>query len=157
MLKDTLFRVPRATGLQLLHRRGEGDARELTSWRLRLHAGGVEHYAAPGEETVVVLQEGRGTFECGDQRWTVGRTSVFTERATALLLPPGHAVTVRAETPLEAVLISAPSPEGGTPILVPSDAVHPPKRRRHTYTPQVHNLFLTHTHAKRLPVGGTFK
>src|SRR5438552_2106397 len=59
MLKDTLFRVPRATGLQLLHRRGEGDARELTSWRLRLHAGGVEHYAAPGEETVVVLQDGR--------------------------------------------------------------------------------------------------
>ena len=51
MLKDTLFRVPRATGLHLMHRRGEGDARELTSWRLRLDAGGVERHVSPSEET----------------------------------------------------------------------------------------------------------
>src|SRR5882672_5592207 len=117
MLKDTLFRVPRALGLHLLHRRGEGDARELTSWRLRLDAGGVERYVSPSEETVVVLQDGRGTFECGDERWSVSRKGVFAERATALLLPPGHALTARADTPLEAILISAPSAETGTPIL----------------------------------------
>jgi 5-deoxy-glucuronate isomerase len=156
VLKDTLFRVPRATGLQLLHRRGEGDARELTSWRLRLDAGGVEHYVSPSEETVVVLQEGRGTFECGDERWSVSRKGVFAERATALLLPPGHALTVRADTPLEAILISAPSAESGTPILLRPDDVQPQTRGRDQYMRDVHNVFVTDTHARRLLVGETF-
>jgi 5-deoxy-glucuronate isomerase len=156
MLKDTLFTVPRKTGLQLLHRRGEGDARELTSWRLRVPAGGVERYAAPGEETIVVLQEGRGTFESGSDRWSVSRASVFTERATALLLPPGHPLTVRAETPIEAILISAPAPDGGTPVLVRGDDVQAMTRGRDTFTRDVHNVFVTDGHAKRLLVGETF-
>ena len=150
MLKDTLFRVPRTTGLCRLHRRGEGDARELTSWRLRLDAGGVERYAAPGEETIVVLQEGRGTFECGDERWRVSRSGVFTERATALLLPPGRALAVRADTPLEAILISAPAPDGGAPVLVQADDVQAQTRGRDTFTRDVHNVFVTDTHARRL-------
>ena len=156
MLKDTLFRVPRATGLHRLHRRGDGDARELTSWRLRLDAGGVERYTAPGEETVVVLQEGRGTFECDDERWPVSRANVFAERATALLLPPGRTLTVRADTPLEAILISAPSSDGGTPVLVRAEDVQPATRGRDTFTREVHNVFVTDTHARRLLVGETF-
>jgi 5-deoxy-glucuronate isomerase len=156
VLKDTLFRVPRATGLHRLHRRGEGDARELTSWRLRLDAGGVERYTAPGEETVVVLQEGRGTFESDDERWPVSRANVFAERATALLLPPGRTLTVRAETPLEAILISALAPEGGTPVLVRAEDVQPATRGRDTFTREVHNVFVTDTHARRLLVGETF-
>src|SRR5262245_55258635 len=39
MLNETLFRVPRQEGLQLLQRRGERGARELTSWRVCLSAG----------------------------------------------------------------------------------------------------------------------
>src|SRR5690242_13796856 len=101
MLADTLFRVPRTTGLQLLQRRGRGDARELTSWRLRLDAGGRERYSSSDEETVVVLQEGRGTFEVGADRWSVGRAGVFSERATALYLPPGCELAVQADAPLE--------------------------------------------------------
>ena len=96
MLNETLFRVPRTSGLQLLQRRGEHGAHELTSWRLRLDAGGSERYASPDEETVVVLQQGRGAFEVGGHRWTVARAGVFSERATALYLPPGSALTVRA-------------------------------------------------------------
>jgi len=156
VLKDTLFRVPRAAGLQLLHRRGEGDGRELTSWRLRLDAGGAERYVAPGEETVVVLQEGRGTFESSGERWNVSRANVFAERATALLLPPGYALTVRAEAPLEAILISAPSTASGTPVLIRPDAVVAQTRGRGQYTRDVHNVFVTDTHAQRLLVGETF-
>src|SRR6185503_1833634 len=121
MLADTLFRVPRRTGLQVLQQRGRGDARELTSWRLRLDAGGREQYLSPDEETVVVLQDGSGTFEVGDERWPVSRAGVFTERATALYLPPGCGLSVRADTPLEAILVSAPAPSGGAPALVRGD------------------------------------
>ena len=39
MLRDTLYRCPVNDGLQLLQRRGDGGARELTTWRLRLTRG----------------------------------------------------------------------------------------------------------------------
>src|SRR5437763_1269285 len=121
MLANTLYRVPRSTGLHLLQRRGPDAARELTSWRLCVGAGTTERYASADEETVVVLQEGRGTFDAGAQRWPVSRSNVFDERATAIYLPPGCALTVHAETPLEAVLISAPAASGGAPALVRPD------------------------------------
>ena len=62
MLSETLFRVPREPGLHVLQRRGEHGARELTSARLRLRPGTSTTYMRPDEETIVVLQEGRGTF-----------------------------------------------------------------------------------------------
>lgn len=58
MLSDTLYRVPRESGLHVLQRRGRGAARELTSWRLRLGAGERAAYRSADEETVLVLQEG---------------------------------------------------------------------------------------------------
>ncbi len=58
MLTDTLYRQPRAFGVQQLQKRGEGGARELTSSRLRLAAGATCKYQIAGEETVLVLQEG---------------------------------------------------------------------------------------------------
>src|SRR5207237_725614 len=46
MLTDTLFRVPRRDGLQLLQRRDGSLARELTSWRLHLAPGASQAYRA---------------------------------------------------------------------------------------------------------------
>jgi 5-deoxy-glucuronate isomerase len=156
MLADTLFRVPRTEGLQLLQRRGHGDARELTSWRLRLAAGGLQQYASPDEETVVVLQDGRGTFDVGAERWPVSRANVFSDRATALYLPPGCGLTVRADTPLEAILVSAPAPAGGAPALLRGDEVRVNARGRGLYAREVHDLFVTDPHVRRLMVGETF-
>jgi 5-deoxy-glucuronate isomerase len=156
MLADTLFRVPRTTGLQLLQRRGRGDARELTSWRLRLGAGGRERYSSSDDETVVVLQEGCGAFEVGAERWSVGRAGVFSERATALYLPPGRELIVHADAALEAILVSAPAPAGGAPALVRDADVRVNARGRDLYAREVHDLFVTDPHARRLMVGETF-
>jgi len=151
-----LFRVARSAGLQLLQRRGEHGARELTSWRLRLDRGATQHFTSPGEESIVVLQQGRGTFTVDGQSWNVSRADVFSERATALYLPPGRTLSVRAETPLEAVLISTPAPGGGEPALVGPGDVDPQPRGRDLYTREVHNVFVTDSHARRLMVGETF-
>ncbi len=62
MLSETLFRVPREPGLHVLQRRGDRGARELTSSRLCLRAGASATYSPAGEETIVVLQQGRGTL-----------------------------------------------------------------------------------------------
>jgi 5-deoxy-glucuronate isomerase len=156
MLADTLFRVPRTNGLQLLQRRGERGARELTSWRLRLGAGGRERYSVPDEETIVVLQQGSGTFDAGGQRWTVRRANVFDERATAVYVPPGCPLTVEADAGLEAILVSARAPAGGAPALVRADEVRVNARGRSLYAREVHDLFVSDPHARRLMVGETF-
>jgi 5-deoxy-glucuronate isomerase len=156
MLADTLFHVPRTSGLQLLQRRGERGARELTSWRLGLDAGGSERFVAAGEETVVVLQQGSGSFTVGGHEWPVSRRSVFDERATALYLPPDQVLSVRAATALEAVLISTPAAAGGEAALVRPEDVQPKARGRFTYAREVHDIFVSDTHARRLLVGETF-
>src|SRR4051812_5930543 len=122
MLADTRFRVSRRQGVQLLQRRAEHGGREVTTHRLTLASGGSPHFMFAGEETIVVLQEGTGTWISGAQSWPVARSSVFVEKATALFLPPGHQLRVEAATPLEAVLISTPASEGVAAVLcAPSD------------------------------------
>jgi 5-deoxy-glucuronate isomerase len=156
MLADTLFRVPRGDGLHILQERGTHGASELTSRRLRLPVGGSQTYSSPTEETVVVLQDGRGRFEAGGRRWDVSRAGVFAERATALYLPPGEPLVVHAESSLEAVLVSTPAPAGGDVALVRAQDVEPMKRGRDLYEREVHNIFVTDQNVQRLMVGETF-
>ena len=73
MLNETLFRKPRTPGLQTLQARGDGGARELTTRRLVLEAGGTSEFSSKDEETIVVLQQGRGTFTAGETSWAVAR------------------------------------------------------------------------------------
>lgn len=156
MLSETLFRVPRSEGLQLLQKRGERGARELTSWRLCLSAGNSARYHADGEETVLVLQQGRGTLTAGAHHWTVSRAGVFAQPATALYLPPGATLAVEAAEALEAVLISTPAEGGGSPALATADDVVVNARGRGNYTREVHDIFVRDPHVRRLMVGETF-
>jgi 5-deoxy-glucuronate isomerase len=155
MLSEGLCRAPRTSGLHALQRRGERGARELTTHRLMLAPGGSGTYVVPDEETVVVLLTGSGRFDAGGRSWNVQRMSVFTDRATALLVPPGVGLTVRADSPLEAVLVSTPAPGGGVPILCAPADVAVVERGTDLYKREVRNLFTTDPHAKRLMVGET--
>ena len=156
MLADTLFRTPRRPGLHPLQKRGEHGARELTSFRLRLAPGASHDYMSPDEETICVLQEGRGTFDIDGQAWPVSRSGVFSERASAVYVPPGRHLIVRADDPLEAILVSTPATGGGAPAIVTPGDVHPVDRGRDLYAREVHSIFVTDPHARRLMVGETF-
>lgn len=156
MLKDTLLRIPRTSGLQPLQLRGEHGAVELSSWRLRLGPTETITHHIAGEESVLILQNGAGIFAAGGETWRVSRASVFTERATALYIPAGVAFSVTAETPLEAILVSTPAPDGGTPVLASPTDVSPVERGKGTFTRYVHDLFVRDAHGKRLMVGETF-
>ena len=155
MLSQALVREPRGEGLRTLQRRGERGAHELTTHRLTLSPGKSADFSMADEETVIVLLEGAGTLEAGGHFWSVQRTDVFSARATALLLPPGLLLTVRADTPLEALLISTPAPPGGSPVLCAPDDVVVVERGTDLYRREVRNLFTTDSHAKRLMVGET--
>lgn len=156
MLNETLFSHPRASGVHVLQQRGAAGARELTTRRLRIDAGGSATVLIADEEAVLVLQEGRGTFAAAGPRWPVSRAGVFAERATALYLPPGVEVAVSAETPLEAVLFSTPAPAGGEPVLTTPDRVKVNARGRGSYAREVHDIFVDDPHVRRLMVGETF-
>jgi len=156
MLNDTLYRVRRIEGLQNLQRRGDRGAKELTSSRLRLAAGATHKYHIAGEETVLVLQEGTGTFATPEGSWRLSRSSVFDQRASVVYIPPGVALTVTAETPLEAILFSTPAPAGGRPAAIGPDAIEVNSRGKGNYTREVHNLLVNDPHARRLMVGETF-
>jgi 5-deoxy-glucuronate isomerase len=155
-LSRTLLRAPRTAGQQQLLRRGTNGARELSIARLRVEAGARDEYRADDEETIVVLQEGAGRFEVNGREWPVSRASVFAERATALYLPPGATLRVTATSPLEAVLISAATKAGGEPALVGPDDVRVNPRGKGCYAREVHDLFVTDPHARRLMVGETY-
>jgi 5-deoxy-glucuronate isomerase len=156
MLADTCVHAPRTEGLHVLQRRGERGARELTTRRLCASAGRSVSFVSPDEETIVVLLQGRCRFVTGAQSWDVARADVFDDHATALLLPPGHEVTVHAETALEAILTSAPAPPGGEAVVRgPADlAVN--ERGRGLYQRQVHDLFVPGSPGRRLMIGETF-
>jgi len=156
MLSETLVRTPRIDGLQPLLRRGTRGAHELSIARLRVAPGRTEEFIAPAEETVVVVQEGRGTVAANGREWTVSRADVFTERATAMYLPPNTTLRVTAATPLEAVLVSAATAAGGETALVGPDDVRVNARGRGSYAREVHDIFVTDPHARRLMVGETF-
>ena len=155
VLAETLVRVPRSEGWQTLQRRRERGARELTTHRMTLPPGSVSNFDVADEETVVVLLEGRGQFAAGEHVWNVERGNVFADRATALLLPPGVTLAVRAETQLEAVLISTPAPAGSEPVLCAPDDVAVVERGTDLYRREVRNLFTSDPHARRLMVGET--
>src|SRR5262249_27530476 len=81
------------------------------------------------------------------------RSGVFSERATALYLPPGTPLAVSASSELEAILVSTPAPDGGEPALVGPTEIEPMARGRDLYTREVHNLLVTDSHARRRMVG----
>src|SRR4029079_5961910 len=120
-----------------------------------LSAGKSCKYHSADEETIAVLLEGRGRFDVGGHSWTVQRGNVFADRPTALLLPPGAALTVHADTHFEAILISTPAPSGGEPVLLTPDDVAVVERGTDLYKRELRNIFTTDPHARRLMVGET--
>ena len=155
-LASTLFRRPRGHGLQLIQKREPGGARELTTHRLVLELGQTATFSTPDEETVVVLHRGSGRFICDAQSWYVSRADVFSERAAALLLPPGHSLVIAATTALEAILVSTPAEPGGEPILRTASDIPVQHRGKPGYERDVHELFVNDPFAKRIVVGETF-
>jgi 5-deoxy-glucuronate isomerase len=128
----------------------------MSTRRVRLDAGAGATVAIPGEEAVLVVQQGQATLAVGGRSWDVSRAGVFTERATGLYLPPGMPLEVRASAPFEAVIFSTPAPPGGEPALTRPDAVQVNARGRANYAREVHNIFVDDPHVKRLMVGETF-
>jgi 5-deoxy-glucuronate isomerase len=156
MLADTLIRVPRRAGLETLQHRGTHGSRDLSTARLRLDAGVASTWCRPGEETVVVLHSGSGSWTVDGTEWRVSRRSVFEERATACYVPPGATLTARADTALEAVLFSVPARDGGAPALATPADVQVNTRGRNGYSREVHDVFVRDPHVRRLMVGETF-
>ena len=155
-LADTLFRVPRQNGLHALQTRGQGGARELSSWRLRLGPQDGAAFRVQHEEAVLILQEGKGRLEASGETWEVSRAGVFDEPATALYLPPDMNLTITAHGFLEAIIVAAPAKRVGAPVLMDAEQVRIQQRGKGNYRREVHNILVGDPYAQRLLVGETF-
>ena len=156
MLRDTLYRLARQPGLQLLQRRGDGGARELTTWRLRLMPGADHRYTAPGEESVLIVQRGAASIMVAGQTFGVTRTDVFDEPASAVYLPPNQRAAIVASSEFEAILVSTPATGAGAAVQVTPADVRVNARGRGNYAREVHDIFVNDSVAERIMVGETF-
>ncbi len=89
----------------------------------------------------------------------MARESVFTEHATALYLPPGRELAVRAQTELEAILIATPvgrPATTATAVLIAPEQVRIDHRGKGNYRRDVHDILVDDPFAQRLLVGETF-
>ncbi len=165
-LADTLFRVPRQPGITPLQLRKGSDAGSaagstganlLSSWRLLLAPGEGASFVRHDEEVILILERGQGELQVGAESFTVSRQGIFAEPATALYLPPGQKLSVRATSTLEAILVSAPAEAGvGDIHLVTPETVRVVPRGRGQYAREVHDIFVADPHPQRLMVGETF-
>jgi 5-deoxy-glucuronate isomerase len=73
-------------------------------------------------------------------------------------VPPGSSLVVSADEPLEAVLFSTPAPaaDDAHAAIVTPDHVRVNQRGRDGYAREVHDIFVTDPHVRRLMVGETF-
>jgi len=156
VLSDTLYRKPRVDGVQPLQRRGDGAARELSTWRLRTAAGVEIRHAIPGEESVLVVQSGAATIGVRGQQFAVSRTGVFEERATAIYAPTGADIHVFATTDFEAIVFSTPAKSDAAPAIVQPSEIRVNARGKDMYRREVHDIFVTDPYVSRLMVGETF-
>jgi 5-deoxy-glucuronate isomerase len=171
MLTETLFRLPRKPGIHILQQRGDRGARELTTRRMQIPPGTTATLQVPGEESVLVVQRGAATLRAGRQTWDASRADVFRDRASAVYLPPGVQLEITAiaegagsggsKDPahvrdFEAVVFSAPAPDGGEAVFVGPGEVQVMARGRANYSREVHNIFVDDPHVRRLMVGEPF-
>jgi len=156
MLADTLYRKPRTSGVQVLQRRGDGDARELTTWRVRAGAGREQRHAIAGEESILVVQSGDAIIRVAGEQFPVSRKDVFEERATAVYAPPGADLIVLPSTDFEAIIFSTPASVTAAPAIVRPSDVRVNARGKDIYSREVHDIFVNDDQVSRLLVGETF-
>jgi 5-deoxy-glucuronate isomerase len=113
--------------------------------------------APPQEEAALILLEGDVEFD-GER---VSRSSVFADRASAVYLPPGTSIDVKANAASELALATTVACnlvplEGDAPVLVHSTDVVAQSRGRAGWQREVHDVIAGNVAARRLLVGETF-
>jgi 5-deoxy-glucuronate isomerase len=145
---------PRAPGLRTLLS-GE-ETKELALHRLRLEPQASETVRFEGQEAVLVLLDGQVGFAWNGHVQEARRKSPFGERASALYLPPGQRATVSATEASELIIAATPCNQPGEAAFVGSDQITVNQRGKGAYSREVHDIFVSDPHAKRLLVGETF-
>jgi len=109
-------------------------------------------------EAALVVLGGRCEIWAGEQHWPrVGeREEVFSGRASALYLPAGSNLRVKALGSLEAALITSPASSKGEAVLVRPEEVAVHTVGSDNWRRSVHEIINARVPAQRLLVGETY-
>ena len=158
MLNETLLRAPRTDGRQQLLQRGTHGAQELSVDALASSpAGATDDYTASGEETD--RRPAGRTRHVHDEPGAMARESrrrVRRARHGRVRAARRDAPRVRHDAARSGTGFRRDRPRGGEPAVIGPDAVRVNPRGKGSYAREVHDLFVTDPHARRLMVGETF-
>ncbi len=118
-------RGPYPLGYARIAEPGLTPLRHLRIGTVRLSPGSEIRLTFPDWETVLVLLRGKGDLEWPEGSVKVDRPDVFRELATALYLPSGMSVRLKAEEETEWAAIHAPGDPDLPPRLITPGTLHP--------------------------------
>ena len=154
-----LFRVPPQEGYATIVPREKSGLEYLEFGLLRLNRGG-EWQGETGEyEAALVILGGRCDVDSGGDSWDDlgARGDVFEGKATALYLPPGREVAVRArDGGVRIAICKALAESGPRPQLVLPEDVKSRTVGAHNWRREVQDIVGAGVEARRLLVGETY-
>lgn len=149
-------RKARQDGVDALVKTDATTAKELTLSRLRLQPDAKENICFDDQEAILVLLDGEVEFSCEGKSWQARRDNPFTQRASALYLPPRERATIKASAASEVIITTTRCNEQGEPTFVSPEDVTVNQRGKGGYAREVHDIFVNDSQAKRLLLGETF-
>jgi 5-deoxy-glucuronate isomerase len=129
---------------------------------LQLAAGESYQATSEGREILAVLLGGKATFEINGARFEKvgGRVNVFGGKPHSVYIPAGASFSIRAETPVEIVLTSAPSDLAAEPYVINPSQVASGVWGAANFTRNYHQILTLASQpdlpAQRLIVGETY-
>jgi 5-deoxy-glucuronate isomerase len=138
-----------------------GQLRLLSFGILSLQKGETWEKEFDAEEAALVIWGGRCEIRAGEERWLEAgeRKDVFSGRASALYLPAGSRLAIRAKSELEAAVITAPAANPATAaeaVLVRPEEVKVRTVGRDNWRRSVQDIIDRRIPAQRLLVGETY-
>jgi len=136
----------------------QDQLRLLSLGLLSLNANETWEKTFAGEEAALVILGGKCAAQANQQQWAeIGeRADVFSGKATTIYLPAVSRLLVKALTPFEAAVISAPATNSGEPLLIKPEAVNVREVGAGNWHRSVQDIIDARVPAQRLIVGETY-
>lgn len=156
---NLLHRVPPRAGLVNVIPREKAGLEYLEFDLLRLNETDTWEGDTGGYEAALVILGGECDIASGDELWEGlgSRGDVFEGKATAVYLPPGRPVAVKAlDGGVQIAVCKAVAESGGLPQVVPPDEVKSRTVGAHNWKREVQDIIGDNVRAQRLLVGETY-
>jgi 5-deoxy-glucuronate isomerase len=153
---ERVFSYERHPGYNKLAGPGDAGLRDLELGIVRVPRDEEHMLRTQGREAVLVILGGACSVTMNEESWELVRTSVFTERATALYVPRHRECTLTAARPADVAVFMVPAGADYLPRLIAQDQVEERVEGAGHFTRRVATIVGPEFPCNRLLIGETF-